>query len=43
MQTFPPFPDFKRSAEILDRARLGKQRCGFVEENWEIVKISWEG
>lgn len=26
MQTFLPYPDFKRSAESLDRLRLGKQR-----------------
>jgi hypothetical protein len=26
MQTFLPYPDFKRSAEALDRQRLGKQR-----------------
>lgn len=26
MQTFLPYPDFTRSAQVLDRARLGKQR-----------------
>lgn len=26
MQTFLPYPDFKRSAEVLDSKRLGKQR-----------------
>ncbi|WP_055475722.1 MSMEG_6728 family protein [Gordonia sp. HS-NH1] len=26
MQTFLPYPDFRRSAEVLDPARLGKQR-----------------
>lgn len=26
MQTFLPYPDFVRSAQVLDRARLGKQR-----------------
>jgi len=26
MQTFLPYPDFKRSAQVLDRQRLGKQR-----------------
>ncbi|MEV0123189.1 MSMEG_6728 family protein [Streptomyces sp. NPDC050703] len=26
MQTFLPYPDFTRSAAVLDRARLGKQR-----------------
>lgn len=26
MQTFLPFPDFKASAIVLDRARLGRQR-----------------
>ncbi len=26
MQTFLPYPDFKKSAKVLDRQRLGKQR-----------------
>ena len=26
MQTFLPYADFRRSAQVLDRARLGKQR-----------------
>jgi hypothetical protein len=26
MQTFLPFPDFEKSARVLDRQRLGKQR-----------------
>ena len=26
MQTFLPYPDFKKSAEVLDFRRLGKQR-----------------
>lgn len=26
MQTFLPYPDFRRSAAVLDQARLGKQR-----------------
>lgn len=26
MQTFLPFPNFKKSAKVLDRMRLGKQR-----------------
>lgn len=26
MQTFLPYPDFRRSARVLDRQRLGKQR-----------------
>lgn len=26
MQTFLPYPDFKKSAQVLDRQRLGKQR-----------------
>lgn len=26
MQTFLPYPDFKKSAQVLDRMRLGKQR-----------------
>jgi Pyrimidine dimer DNA glycosylase len=31
MQTFLPFPDFAKSAEVLDRQRLGKQR---IEVTW---------
>lgn len=34
MQTFLPYADFARSAEVLDRQRLGKQRV----EAWQIVK-----
>lgn len=32
MQTFLPFPSFSHSVEVLDRARLGKQRveCGQI-------------
>lgn len=26
MQTFLPYPDFRESARVLDRSRLGKQR-----------------
>ena len=33
MQTFLPYPDFKKSAEILDYRRLGKQRV----ESWQIL------
>ena len=32
MQTFLPYPDFKKSAKCLDYKRLGKQRC----ESWQI-------
>lgn len=35
MQTFLPYPDFRRSAQVLDDKRLGKQR---VEAN-HILKI----
>lgn len=35
MQTFLPYPDFKKSASILDYKRLGKQRL----ENYQILKI----
>lgn len=31
MQTFLPYPDFARSAEVLDRQRLGKQRVEVVQ------------
>ena len=34
MQTFLPFPDFARSAEVLDPPRLGKQRV----ENVQILR-----
>lgn len=33
MQTFLPYPDFARSAAVLDRLRLGKQRV----EAWQIL------
>jgi hypothetical protein len=35
MQTFLPFADFRRSAEVLDRQRLGKQRV----EAMQILKV----
>lgn len=31
MQTFLPYPDFKESASVLDRARLGKQRVEVLQ------------
>jgi hypothetical protein len=31
MQTFLPYPDYLRSAEVLDRQRLGKQRVEVVQ------------
>lgn len=34
MQTFLPYPDFRRSAQTLDRQRLGKQRV----EAWQILR-----
>ena len=34
MQTFLPYPDFERSAQVLDRQRLGKQRV----EGFQILK-----
>ena len=34
MQTFLPLPDFKETAKVLDRARLGKQRV----EAWQILR-----
>lgn len=35
MQTFLPYPSFTRSAEVLDRQRLGKQRL----EAWTILDL----
>lgn len=35
MQTFLPYPNFKQSAEVLDRQRLGKQRV----EAFQILNI----
>ena len=35
MQTFLPYPDFKKSAECLDYKRLGKQRV----ETWQIYNV----
>lgn len=34
MQTFLPYPDFKKSAEVLDNRRLGKQRV----ETYQILR-----
>lgn len=34
MQTFLPYADFARSAAVLDRARLGKQRV----EVWQLLR-----
>ena len=34
MQTFLPYADFRKSAECLDRQRLGKQRV----EAWQIIR-----
>lgn len=31
MQTFVPFPDFARSAAVLDDKRLGKQRVEVLQ------------
>lgn len=31
MQTFLPYPDFKESARVLDRQRLGKQRVEVIQ------------
>lgn len=35
MQTFLPFPDFKKSVEVLDSKRLGKQRV----ETYQVLNI----
>ncbi len=37
MQTFLPYPDFKKSAVVLDRQRLGKQRV----ECLQLLKGQW--
>ena len=34
MQTFLPYADFKRSAQVLDYKRLGKQRV----ETWQVLR-----
>lgn len=34
MQTFLPYPDYVKSAQVLDRQRLGKQRV----EAWQILQ-----
>lgn len=31
MQTFLPYPDFEKTAKVLDRARLGKQRVEVIQ------------
>lgn len=35
MQTFLPYPDFRRSAQALDNRRLGKQRV----EAYQIIRV----
>lgn len=35
MQTFLPYSTFRQSARVLDRLRLGKQRC----EAWQILQV----
>ena len=37
MQTFLPYPDFKKSAEVLDNKRLGSQRA----EVLTILRFGW--
>ncbi|WP_187271892.1 MSMEG_6728 family protein [Aeromicrobium terrae] len=39
MQTFLPYPDFERSARVLDQKRLGKQR---VETIQVVRALTWE-
>lgn len=39
MQTFLPFPDFAKTASVLDYRRLGKQRV----EAWQILRSITEG
>lgn len=38
MQTFLPFPDFKKSAKVLDRLRLGCQR----KECLQLLRGQWK-
>ena len=39
MQTFLPYPEFTKSAEVLDYRRLGKQRV----EAWQLLNILISG
>lgn len=39
MQTFLPYPDFAKSAQVLDRQRLGKQRV----EAWQLLQSQFHG
>lgn len=41
MQTFLPYPDFKKSAECLDRARLGKQRVEAYQILCSLLKTEY--
>lgn len=41
MQTFLPFPDFEKSAEVLDNKRLGKQRIEALQLVKELLGLSW--
>jgi len=45
MQTFLPYPDFKKSAEVLDYRRLGKQRVEAMQIynilTYRTKKLGW--
>lgn len=41
MQTFVPYADFKRSADVLDDKRLGKQRVETLQIVQVLVRLRW--
>lgn len=42
MQTFLPYADFRRCAEILDDKRLGKQRVETLQIMQVLVRLRWD-
>lgn len=42
MQTFVPYADFKRSAELLDDKRLGKQRVETLQIAQVLLRLRWD-
>jgi Pyrimidine dimer DNA glycosylase len=41
MQTFLPYPDFNRTASVLDTKRLGKQRVETLQIFQVLVRLRW--
>lgn len=41
MQTFVPYADFRRSAQVLDDKRLGKQRVETLQIMQVLVRLRW--